>query len=166
MQGLNPDGTRNPSLPVLLDVDNLITFMSIVVLTGGYDTGISQFLGDNLANNWFGIYNRETADRGFQFFVHDNEHSLGAGYRRSSTATIDRTGPFNLGNQSNYAQFNPQYLHQDLLGHPEYRQKFIDFVQKNYLQRRCTDGSEQCRSHDGAKNPGRSRDHRRVSTLG
>jgi hypothetical protein len=133
MQGLNPDGTRNPNLPVLLDVDNLITFMSIVIMTGGYDTGISQFLGNNLANNWFGIYNRETADRGFQFFVHDNEHSLGAGSPVHSTLTIDRSGPFNLGNQSNYAQANPQYLHQDLLGHPEYRQQFIDFVQKNFF---------------------------------
>jgi hypothetical protein len=133
MQGLNPDGTRNPNLPVLLDVDNLITFMSIVIFTGGYDTGISQFLGNNLANNWFGIYNRKTADRGFQFFIHDNEHSLGAGNPVHSTANIDRTGPFNLGNQSNYAQFNPQYLHQDLLGHPEYRQMFIDHVQKEYF---------------------------------
>lgn len=133
MQGLNPDGTRNPSLPVLLDVDNLITFMGIVIMTGGYDTGISQFLGDNRANNWFGIYNRTTADRGFQFYVHDNEHSLGAGYPDHSTLTIDRTGPFNNGNQNNYAQANPQYLHQDLLGHPEYRQKFIDFVQKNFV---------------------------------
>lgn len=133
MQGLNPDGTRNPSLPVLLDVDNLITFMSIVIFTGGYDTGISQFLGNNLGNNWFGIYNRETADRGFQFYVHDNEHSLGAGSPLHSTANIDRTGPFNNGNQSNYSQFNPQYLHQDLLQHPEYKQKFIDHAQKEYF---------------------------------
>jgi hypothetical protein len=133
MQGLNPDGTRNPSLPVLLDVDSLVTFMGIVVMTGGYDTGISLFLGDDRANNWFGIYNRVTADRGFQFYVHDNEHSLGAGNPTHSTLTIDRTGPFNNGNQNNYAQANPQYLHQDLLGHPEYRQKFIDFVQKNFF---------------------------------
>jgi hypothetical protein len=133
MQGLNPDGTRNPSLPVLLDVDNLIAFMGILVMTGGYDSGISQFLGDNQANNWFGVYNHTTADQGFQFYVHDNEHSLGAGYPDHSTLTIDRTGPFNNGNQNNYAQQNPQYLHQDLLGHPEYRQKFIDFVQKNFF---------------------------------
>lgn len=133
MQGLNPDGTRNPSLPVLLDVDNLISFMGIIIMTGGYDSGISQFLGDNKANNWFGIYNRVTADQGFQFYVHDNEHSLGAGYPDHSTLTIDRTGPFNNGNQNSYAQQNPQYLHQDLLGHPEYRQKFIDFVQKNFF---------------------------------
>jgi hypothetical protein len=133
MQGLNPDGTRNESLPVLLDVDSVITFMSVVIFTGGYDSGLSQVLGDNLANNWFGLYNRETADRGFQFFVHDNELSMGIGSSLHSTAAIDRTGPFNNGNQSNYAQFNPQYLHQDLLGHPEYRQKFIDHVQREYF---------------------------------
>ena len=112
MQGLNPDGTRNPSLPVLLDVDALIDYMLIIFYTGGFDSGLSRFLGDNAANNWFGVYNRVTADQGFQFFIHDNEHSLGAG----GTGTgIDRTGPFNNGNQNSYAHSNPQFLHQDLM---------------------------------------------------
>lgn len=133
MQGLNPDGTRNAALPVLLDVDNLVDYMSILILTGGYDTGISYFLGDNQANNWFGIYNRATADRGFQFFMHDNEHSLGAGFGNHGSVGIDRTGPFNNGNEDNYAQFNPQYLHQDLLESAEYRQRFIDRVQMHFF---------------------------------
>lgn len=130
MQGLNPDGSRNASLPVLLDVDNLINYMMIIFYTGGYDTGLSAFLGDNQANNWFGVYDRVSADAGFQFFIHDNEHSLGAGNPAHSTLTIDRTGPFNNGNQSNFAQFNPQYLHQDLLASPEYKQRFIDKAQQ------------------------------------
>ena len=115
MQGLNPDGTRNPSLPVLLDVDNLVNYMLIIIYTGGYDSGISRFLGDNQANNWYGIYNREAADQGFQFFIHDNEHSLGAEGGDHGSQFIDRTGPFNNGNQSTYDYFNPTYLHQDLL---------------------------------------------------
>ncbi|MEX2092765.1 MAG: chitobiase/beta-hexosaminidase C-terminal domain-containing protein, partial [Pirellulales bacterium] len=131
MQGLNPDGTRNPALPVLLDAEQLADYMLIIFYTGGYDTGISRFIGDNVANNWFGIYNRVTADQGFQFFIHDNEHSLGA---ESPTVhgsqNIDRTGPFNNGNQNNFAQFAPPYLHQDLLASPEYKQLFIDRVQK------------------------------------
>jgi len=131
MQGLNPDGTRNPALPVLLDAENLADYMLIIFYTGGYDTGLSRFIGDNVANNWFGIYNRVTADEGFQFFMHDNEHSLGAeDGTLHGTQNIDRTGPFNNGNQNNYAQFNPQYLHQDLLASPEYKQLFIDRVQK------------------------------------
>jgi hypothetical protein len=134
MQGLNPDGTRNPALPVLLDVDNLINYWLIIVYTGGFDTGISRFLGDNEANNWYGVYNRVSKDQGFQFFIHDNEHSLGdeeGGYH--GTQFIDRTGPFNQGNQSNYAYFNPVYLHQDLLAHPEYRQRIIEKVQQYFL---------------------------------
>ena len=131
MQGRNPDGTRNPDLPVLLDAEQLIDYMLIIFYTGGYDTGLSRFIGDNVANNWFGIYNRVSADQGFQFFIHDNEHSLGAESPNvHGTQNIDRTGPFNNGNQNNYAQFNPHYLHQDLLASPEYKQLFIDRVQK------------------------------------
>ena len=129
MQGLNPDGTRNPSLPVLLDVDALIDYVLIIFYTGGFDSGLSRFFNDNQPNNWFGVYNRETADRGFQFFIHDNEHSLGA----DNTSQIDRTGPFNNGNQSSYLHSNPQFLHQDLMQHPEYRQRFIDHVQTYFF---------------------------------
>jgi hypothetical protein len=129
MQGLNPDGTRNPSLPVLLDVDALINYSLIIFYTGGFDSGLSRFLGDNAPNNWFGVYNRANPDQGFQYFIHDNEHSMGTG----GTFNIDRTGPFNNGNQNSYAHSNPQYLHQDLIGHPEYRQRFIDAVQKHFF---------------------------------
>ena len=129
MQGLNPDGTRNPSLPVLLDVDALVNYCLIIFYTGGFDSGLSRFLGDNAPNNWFGVYNRVTADQGFQYFIHDNEHSMGTG----GTASIDRTGPFNNGNQNSYAHSNPQYLHQDLIVHPEYRQRFIDKVQEYFF---------------------------------
>ncbi len=134
LQGLNSNGTRNPNLPVLLDVDNLIDYMAIIFYTGGYDTGLSQFIGNNQANNWFGIFNHTTADQGFQFFIHDNEHSMGAQSDPvHGSQNIDRTGPFNNGNQHNYLQYNPQYLHQDLLASPEYKQRFIDEVQKLFF---------------------------------
>ncbi|QDU89664.1 CotH protein [Pirellulimonas nuda] len=128
MQGLNPDGSRNPALPVLLDLDNLIDYMAIIFYTGAYDNGISRFFGDNRSNNWFGIRSRENPDQGFQFFMHDAEHSLGA----NNTDSIDRTGPFNQGNQDNYDHFNPQYLHQDLLASKEYRVAFGDRI-RNYF---------------------------------
>lgn len=133
MQGLNTDGTRNESLPVLLDVDNLIDYMMILFYTGGYDTGISAFFGNERANNWFGIRNRETADQGFQFFLHDNEHSMGAGELVGTlhgTLTIDRTGPFYGPYDDEFEYFNPVFLHQDLLVHPEYTQRFVDRVQE------------------------------------
>jgi hypothetical protein len=133
MQGLNPDGTRNPALPVLLDVDNLVDYMLIIFYTGGLDSGISRFLADDKGNNWYGIYNRVAADQGFQFFIHDNEHSLGADGIYHGSQFVDRTGPFNFGNQSVYAQFNPGFLHQDLLAHPEYRQRIIEKVQEYFF---------------------------------
>jgi CotH kinase protein/Chitobiase/beta-hexosaminidase C-terminal domain/Lamin Tail Domain len=129
MQGLNPDGTRNEALPVLLDVDNLIDYVLIIFYTGGFDSGLSRFIGDNAPNNWFTVYNRVAADRGFQHFIHDNEHSLGA----DGTSQINRTGPFNNGNQSSFLHSNPQFLHQDLMAHPEYKQRFIDHVQKYFF---------------------------------
>ncbi len=134
MQGRNPDGLRNAQLPVLLDPENLADFMLVIFYTGGFDTGLSRFFGDNIANNWFGVYNREAADKGFQFFIHDNEHSLGADWPTiHGSQLVNRVGPFNNGNQSNFAQFNPQYLHQDLLSSPEYRQLFIDRVQQHFF---------------------------------
>ncbi len=133
MQGLNSDGTRNESLPVLLDVDNLIDYMLIVFYTGGFDAPLSRPLNNLVANNWFGIYNRVTADQGFQFFMHDNEHSLGAENPTvHGSQNVDRTGPF-LTAQNNYDQSNPQFLHQQLLVHPEYKQRFIDHVQKLFF---------------------------------
>ena len=129
MQGLNPDGTRNESLPVLFDADNLVDYMLIIFHTGGYDTGLSSFLGNERANNWFGIRNRVTGDQGFQFYLHDNEHSLGAAGNTHGSLTIDRTGPFFSSNDRVFEQFNPHFLHQDLLNHLEYRQAFVDRVQ-------------------------------------
>ncbi|MEQ8838352.1 MAG: chitobiase/beta-hexosaminidase C-terminal domain-containing protein, partial [Lacipirellulaceae bacterium] len=92
--------------------------------TGAFDTGISQFLADEKANNWFGIRNRVTNDHGFQFFIHDNEHSLGANFSNN----IDRTEPFTSSNDRLFSQFNPGFLHQDLLASPEYRLAFADRV--------------------------------------
>ncbi len=133
MQGLHPDGSRDPSLPVLLDVGNLVDYMMIIIYTGGYDSGISQFLNNERANNWFGIRNRVTGEQGFQFFLHDNEHSLGAGSGVHGTLGIDRTGPFISNNDRVFEQFNPHFLHQDLLSHPEYKQKFIDRTQELFF---------------------------------
>ncbi|MCA9259397.1 MAG: chitobiase/beta-hexosaminidase C-terminal domain-containing protein, partial [Planctomycetales bacterium] len=130
MQGLNADGTRNPELPVLLDVDNVVHYAMVLFFTGGFDSGISRFLGDNEANNWYGVYNRVAADQGFQFFIHDNEHALGTDGSVHGSTYIDRTGPFNNGNQSNFRYFNPQYLHQDLLVHPAYRQRFNEIAEE------------------------------------
>ncbi len=124
MQGLNPDGTRNFGLPVLVDMKNLIEYNLILFYTGNLDSGLSVFVGNQVANNWVGLRNRLNQDDGFVFFAHDAEHSLGV----ANTEFVDRTGPFNEGFQDDPAYSNPQFLHQDLLASPEYRLAFADRV--------------------------------------
>jgi hypothetical protein len=126
IQGLNTDGTRNPDYEVLLDVDNLIDFMLTVFLTGEADGPVSGFRGDQEPNNFYAIYNHVTGDRGFIFFRHDAEHTLGAqpwGY--------DRTGPFPGG--SIFKESNPQWIHQQLVENPLYRARIADRVYKHFF---------------------------------
>ncbi len=125
IQGLNPDGTRNPSYPVLVDADNLIDYMLVILYGGNLDAPISNFLGNNAPNNWYGLRDR-TGDKGFQFISHDAEHTLLMGQ-----LTVDRNGPWPAGD--GFAQSNPQWLHQQLMANPDYRLKFADRVQATFF---------------------------------
>ena len=123
LQGLNPDGSRNPDYPVLLDADNLIQYMLIIFWTGNTDSPITPFNG---TNNFFGIRER-AGERGFTWFAHDSEHSL---FSTSSFGNgRNRTGPFPAGDQFQFS--NPQWLHQQLMGSSEYRLRFADLAQRH-----------------------------------
>lgn len=125
-QGLNVDGTRNPDYEVLLDVDNLIAYMTEILYSGNRDAPISNFFGNRGLNNYFAIRDR-TGDSGFIFFVHDAEHSLNNG-------ATDRNGPFNDPNfDSGVEYFNPQTLHQKLMANAEYRIRFADYIQESFF---------------------------------
>ncbi|MBN2474814.1 MAG: lamin tail domain-containing protein [Pirellulales bacterium] len=123
IQGLNPDGTRNPAYPVLIDIDNLIDYMIIVLYDGDRDAPISNFLSNTSPNNWYGIRDR-TGEEGFRFFCHDSEHTLSRGL-------TNRNGPYPAGDTFNKS--NPQWIHQELMAHPEYRLRFADHVQKHFF---------------------------------
>ncbi|HXI51948.1 MAG TPA: lamin tail domain-containing protein, partial [Candidatus Saccharimonadales bacterium] len=126
--GCNPDGTRNPALPVLLDVDNLIDYMLEIFYSGDGDATLSSFLGNNEPNNWFGMRDRTNPDIGFRFFNSDAEHTLGA-----PSSQVDRTGPFGGSNEGNFAYSNPQWMHEELMRNAEYRLRFADHVQKHFF---------------------------------
>ena len=134
VRGLNPDGTRNPDLPVYVNVTNLIVHM----LT-------SQFAADTDAPaNTSGMANNLAAFRcrvdgsgkidGFVWNRHDAEHSLsrGGGYNAGTGALLYGTRGANhslaLGN------FNPAELHYELCANAEYRRTFADLVNKHILQ--------------------------------
>lgn len=121
LQGLNPDGSRNPDLPVLLDADNLINYMLVIFWTGNPDAPITPFMG---TNNFFAIRDR-TGERGFVYFAHDSEHTL----LPENGGFYDRTGPFTAGDQFQFS--NPQWIHQQLMGSREYRLRFADLARKH-----------------------------------
>ncbi|HDQ44149.1 MAG TPA: T9SS type A sorting domain-containing protein, partial [bacterium] len=130
VQGRNPDGSRNPASPVLVDLDNLICYMISVYYTGDFDSPISAFSGNTAINNLFALYNRARQD-GFKFFRHDAEHSLFLQEGGIPGAGIDRTGPYRCGETRD--QFNPQWLHQQLANHPVYRLRFADWVYRFFF---------------------------------
>ena len=111
-----------------MDVDNLIDYNILIQQSGNFDAPITRFGNPSNArlNNYNAIRSR-TGDHGFQFFVHDAEHS----YR---TVSINRTGPFNNSNfETGVAYFNPQWLHQQLMANDEYRIAFADRVQEVFF---------------------------------
>ena len=124
-QGLNLDGTRNPDFEVLLDVDNLINYITEIQYSGNFDSGITQFGGNDSLNNFQAIRNRN-GDEGFRFFVHDAEHSL-------RSLDTDRTIPLNDPEFDNARSFNPITLHQRLLVNAEYRSAFADSIQEKFF---------------------------------
>jgi len=126
VQGKRPDLTDDPSLPVQVDLENLIDYMLGIFFTGNDDAPVT--LGGGQANNFFAIRNRQTEAReGWKFFAYDCEHSLGA----LRGLNDDRTGPVSAGQSR--AHFNPQWLHQKLMAHPEYRLHFADRAHRYFF---------------------------------
>src|SRR5262249_32483349 len=60
MQGLNPDGTRNPSYPILLNLDNLIDYMALHIYAPAIDWP---------NRNWWAARRRGPESTGFHFFT-------------------------------------------------------------------------------------------------
>ena len=76
VQGLNPDGTPNPAFENLVDVVNMIDYILVINYGGNLDAPISNFLGNDSPNNWYGIRDRTGKHGGFRFVSHDAEHTL------------------------------------------------------------------------------------------
>jgi hypothetical protein len=127
IQGRNADGSRNPTLPVLIDIDNLIDEMLVIFYMGDGDAVLSNFLGHDRPNNWFSVY-RRGADQGFRFFIRDAEHTLG-----TTSWVVDQTGPWGGTYVNDFTYSNPQRMHQDLMASAEYRLRFADHVQRHFF---------------------------------
>ncbi len=124
VQGNNPDGTRNPAYENLVDVPNLIDYMLVIFYGGNLDAPISNFLGNDRPNNFYGVRDRLGTD-GFRFFVHDAEHTL-------LDLNQNRLGPFNAGNSS-VLYSNPQWVFQRLQANAEFRLLVADHVHRHFF---------------------------------
>ncbi len=122
LQGRDPAGQWDAELPIYLDVENLIDYMAVILFTGNADGPVSDFLENERINNWAAV-RRRNGDHGFQFFVHDSEHSLGL----PDGPEINRLGPWKAGHQ--FSDSNPQWLHQQLMAVKAYRRAFSDRLQ-------------------------------------
>jgi hypothetical protein len=124
VQGKNPDGTRNPAYPNLLDLPNLIDYMLVIFYGGNLDAPISNFLGNTSPNNWYGMRNRNGSD-GFRFFAHDSEHTL-------LNVNENRTGPYTSGDTS-VLKSNPQWIWQKLGTNAEFRLLAADHIHRHFF---------------------------------
>lgn len=64
--GCRPDGTRDPALPALLEVDSLIDYMVLHIYSGAIDWP---------NHNWWSARSRDGTRGGFRFFTWDQEIS-------------------------------------------------------------------------------------------
>lgn len=125
LQGKRSNGIEDPEYEVLLDVDNLIDYMLVIIWSGNKDAPVSIFMGNGMANNWYGIRNRNRRE-GFRFIIWDAEHTM-----LKQDLEIDRTGPFPAGNE--FSSSNPQYIWQQCLYNEEFRVKVADRIHKHFF---------------------------------
>lgn len=140
LEGKNASGQRDPTLDVLVDIDNLVDYMMIVFYTANFDAPVSKWQGNKSPNNFFAIFSRARSDQGVVFIAHDNEHTLfSSPVNITSGLSEDRVNIGAVGGAKDSAghvdpnlqmsvtafeRFHPQWLHQRLTESALYRARF------------------------------------------
>jgi hypothetical protein len=107
IQGNNPNGTRNPAYPVLLDADNLIDYM-ILHLYGCAE--------DWPHHNWYAARSRSGNLGGWQWYVWDQEITMDFVFRNRIDVANDNS---------------PALIYSAARANPEFRMRFADLVQRH-----------------------------------
>jgi hypothetical protein len=114
LQGNNPDGTRNPGYPHLLDVPNYVDYLIVNLWGGNWDWPWK---------NWWAGRDRSANSTGFKFYCWDYENTMGNNRDRS---------PLNKNAlQNNFSSVGQP--HQYLKQNAEYRLLFADRVQRLFF---------------------------------
>ncbi len=112
--GRNADGTRNPALEVMVDIDNLIDYMLLHIF----------ITADDWPNhNWWAARRRGSESTGFRFFAWDQEISNNS-IIKSHTSWGARVVDVGAPN-------TPAYVYARCRANPEFRLRFADHVQKH-----------------------------------
>lgn len=138
IEGKDENGKPAKGGEIMVDLDNLIDFMSIIFYTGNFDAPTAVFMQNKKANNFYAIDNRTDKSTGFTFYVHDAEHSLfdevhtpGMGLYEDRVNIGTRTDNLKM-EVSDLSRFHPQWLHYKLSANPEYRIRFADRAWKHF----------------------------------
>ncbi len=111
LQGNNPDGSRNPAYPVLIDMENYIDYMIINIWGGNGDWPHRNF--------WVGR-DRTADSEGFKFYCWDYEGTMVTPFAQENKVIAD----FNTG--AGVPHYNLRNLN-------EYRMLFADRVYKMFF---------------------------------
>ncbi len=114
--GNNPDGTRNPEYPVLLDLNSLIDYMILHIYAGADDWPW---------HNWVAIRSRTIGSAGFQFLAWDQELSINS-LVKEHTDTGQVYAEVDAGN-------TPAYIYACCRANQDFRRAFAARVQQSFF---------------------------------
>ena len=118
--GNNPDGTRNPSLPIHLDAVSLCDYMLMNLIIDNRDG--PTYIDGNAPNNFFAVRPRD-GRAGFRFLAHDSEYSM-------FDVNSDITGPpTTVG--ATLTSSNMRRMWDKCMTNAEFRSLFADRVQRH-----------------------------------
>ena len=152
--GQNPDGTRNPAYPVLVNQESLMVYMLVSHFVVDKDGPTSPFSSIDVGhpNNFYAIRNRDDdgAVKGFVFLRHDAELSMGIdgnytaatrnptfwGTDDPAAPTVGSPDPSGLGKAKfrTIPYFTPSELHYLLMQNPDYARAYADLFDKHVLR--------------------------------
>jgi hypothetical protein len=115
--GNNPDGTRNPDFPVLIDAQNYIDYMIVNMWGGNWDWPWKNY---RIARD------RTEASTGFQFYIWDYENTMGNNRERSP---LDKDRVAGLGLDG----LGVGEPHINMIKNENYRTLFADRVHKHFF---------------------------------
>ena len=151
--GLNPNGTRNPDYPILLNAKSLMVYMLVSHYVVDRDGPTSPFSSIDVghANNFYAIRNRDDAGavKGFVFLRHDAEMSMGQGTNTGASTNptfwgtddlnapaVGSPDPSGLGKLTfrTIPYFTPAELHYLLMQNPVYKRQYADLFYRECLR--------------------------------